>query len=369
MRQFAAYVLLQWKRCAKIFLRSILIFGGILLLVFLLLFGMKYYFEKNDISLVKVGIVIPKEEGMTKFATDYISSMDSVKSICSFEYMDLEEAKKEYKEGDLQAVIVLPEDFYHDVQVGINPPAVLYFPENPSFSGKIFKEMILSGVSFLQIAESSVYAAIDTAYTYGSQMEISDIGNQVALVYANKIFDREKMFEEKVVSPIGEIKMSQFYYLAGMVILLSFSGLLFACMYTVNNKAVDYKLKVNGLGIVKSFISKIIVMTPFIYIFGLILYLAGKIIFEKTKIPLLDNYTNYPLMLFLVSITLAIYFHILYSLSKDGKIGKVVIIIFNIIGALCGGLIIPSAYLSDWVEVISNIIPMKYWLMMLGGGM
>lgn len=369
MKQFTAYVLLQWKRCAKVALRSIVVLGGIVLFVALVLFGLKYYFEKNNISLVKVGVVINDEEGLSKFATDYISSMESVKSICSFEYLGEEEAKRQYKEGTLQAVIVLPEGFYHDVQVGLNPPAVLYFPDNPSFSGRIFKEMIISGVSFLQIAESSVYAAIDTAYTFGSEMEISDIGNQIALVYANKIFDREKMFEDTMVSPIGDLKMAQYYYLAGMVILLAFGGLIFSCMYTTNNKAVDYKLKVNGLGIIKAFISKIIVMVPFIYLFGMIFWIIAEVVLKRTNIFLLDKYTNYPVAMIPVSITMAIYFHILYSLSKNGKIGRIVLIIFNIMGALCGGLIVPSAYLATWTQIISSVFPMKYWLMILGGGM
>ncbi len=369
MKQFTSYVLLQWKRTAKTALKSILVLGITALAVVLLLLGIKTVFEKEDLSLVKVGVVIPEDEAISKFAVDFISSMDSVKSICSFEYLSEDKALEKYNKGLLQAVVVLPEGFYHDVQVGLNPPAVLYFPDSPTLSDTIFKQMITSGVSFLQTAESSVYAAIDTAGEYGSKVDISDIGNEIALKYVNRIFERDKMFEPDMISPYGSMEMSTYFYLAGMLTLLMFGGLIFSFMYSSENKAVDFKLKVNGMGAVKGSVAKLIVMIPTVYLIGIILWIIGKQITEKTDVVLISRRVNYPLILLLLAVMLSVYFHIVYAISNSGKVGRFVLIIINVTGALCSGLIIPTAYLASWTQSISDFLPMKYWLMMLGGGL
>ena len=118
----------------------------------------------------------------------------------------------------------------------------------------------MSGVSYLQTAEASVYAAIDTSYNYGSVLSPSEIGNELALEYVNIVFARDKVYTTSFVSAFDELSEADFYAYSGILILLMFSGICFNHMYEVNNRAVDSKMRIAGLGPVKLGIIKILIM-------------------------------------------------------------------------------------------------------------
>lgn len=346
--------------------RSVIILGITVICILGALLLVNKIFRANSLSLIKVGVVVPEDEVTTKYVTDFISSMDSVKSICSFEYLDENEAIERFNNKTLEAAVVLPSGFYHDVQTGINPPATIYFPKDSTMTQRLFRELILSGVSFLQTAEASVYSAIDTSLIYGSIVSPADIGNSLALEYVDIVFSRDKIYESSFVSIFDELGQKEFYFYGGMLILLMFSGICFNRMYERNNKAVDSKLKVEGLGAVKLGLIKILIMTPIVYLWAVIILLVGLGIGVEVKIGSFGG-------AFLVALTMSLYFHLIFALTKDSKWGIVVLCIFNILGALISGLIVPIAFLAPWTKILGEYLPMRWWMKIMcgciGGGL
>lgn len=366
MKQFFAYLTLQWKRCTKTVLRSCGILGGILAAVALLLFGMFRLLGTDDgLHLIKVGVVIPEGETASQYVVQFISSMESVKSVCEFEYADEKTAVEKFQSGEYQAAVVLPENFYHDVQVGLNPPARIYFPENPGLVGSLFRALLTAGVSYLQSAESGVYAVLDAAFLYDTSVSISDIGNQVALSYVNAIFSRDKLFEGEALSVFGDIGMDAYYYAAGMLLLLLFSGVVFAFLYGKNARVINDRLRINGMNGPLCMLARILTMLPAIFLFGTLLYFLGTVLSRRfDRVLVLPAGTFFPAFL-LLSLTVAFYFELLYLLSGNGRAGRFVLMIVNIIGATSSGLILPQAYLSGWTRTLGNLLPMKYWMRLL----
>lgn len=362
MKLFFSYLFLQCKRCLKAFSKSLLIMILTISLVGLIAWGMIGIFSAKSLTLAKIGVVIPEEESLTQYVTGFIESMDSIRSVCEFEYMDEESAVKGFENGELQAVVVIPEGFFHDVQVGYNPPATLYFPEDPGIIGSTFKEVVISGVSFLQTAEAGVYSAIDTAYAYEADMSIADIGNTLAIKYVAEVLGRDKHFVNTVVSPLGEMTILQYYLLSGTVIVLMFSGISYSFMYNKTSKTVTDKLKVNGVNVFWDSIAKILAMLPFTYLISLLLYAAMILISKKYELNIISFDVKVLAYLAILSLTMVIYFQLVYGLTGSGKTGIFVLIIINIIGASVSGLIVPQAYLSDWTKIVGNILPMKYWV-------
>lgn len=366
MRLFISYLFLQWKRCAKALLKSLLIVGGALLLVVMLLFAMIKILSSNDeLALAQIGVVIPKEEALTEYVTSYIESMDSVKSICRFNYMDEDEALRKFKDGELSAVVVIPDGFYHDVQVGLNPPARIYFPKEAGLISNIFREIIISGVSFLQTAESGVYSVLDAAGIYGADMDISQIGNVIALEFVDEILARDKMFTTTVVSPLGELSVIAYYMAAGIVIILMFGGICYSFLYSKNSKAVEDKLKVNGLNKPVCGVLKIFSMFPFVYLTGMLLYGIALLINKYLEVSVLSYRGSIWGYMAILALTLSVYFELVYDIAGQGRSGIFVLIIINIIGCSVCGLIIPQAYMKDWVNAIGNFLPMKYWVKLM----
>lgn len=368
MKQLVSYTLLQWKRSFKALLMVLGIFAATALSVAGVFLGISALLKSGSFSIIKVGLVLPEEELLTEYVTDFISSMDSVKCVCSFERMDEATAMEQYENGTLKAVIVLPSGFYHDVQVGINPPAVIYWPEDPGIAGNVFRELLLSGVSYLQTAESAVYSALSTANTYGSKVEIAGIGNNIALKFVDVIFQRDKMFSEEFVSAMGRMSFTAYYFRVGLILSLMFLGLFFNRMYTVSGKAIDDKLRINGVNSFMAGLSKIVVMWPIIWIWGMLIYLSGVHVSSYFGLDMAEFNPQIFGMMALIALTMAVYFQLIFGLTRDNRKGIFVLIMINIVGAVCSGLIVPSAYMADWTVSVGNVLPMKWWMVLLGKG-
>lgn len=365
MNQAINYLCLQWKRCILSLFKTIVILLIIAMMLSGLFVGVSKLLKEKNISLVNVGMVIPEDEETSKYVMDIIGSMDSVKSLCSFEYLSKEEAIDGYNNGSLEAVVVLPSGFYHDVQVGLNPPAMIYLPENAKLISYIFKELLVAGVSYLQTAEAAVYATLDVTAVYGSKIERSQIGNTIALKYVDEIFNRNKMFHSNEISAFKDMSNNIYYAFALVIIILMFSGVIFNRMYGGSNKSVDNMLKIKGINIFTGAIIKIIVMTPIIYMLGILFINLALWINNSYFAKQVDKTNEIYSWMLLIALTMAIYFQIIYGLTQDGRKGIFVLSIINIIGAITSGLIIPGAYLAEWTNKLGTFMPMKYWMAIL----
>lgn len=362
MKTWIAFFIVECKRTGKTLLKSIGSFCACLLLTAVLVAAFSAIMQNAQVfQKVNIGIAIPEGESISRLATQYISSMDSVRSVCDFYYLDEQEAVEQLKQGTLQAVVLLPEGFYHDVQVGINPPAQIYFPKDAAQNTQVFEELVTAGVSFLQTAEAGVYAALDTASYYGVELQGAGLGDTIAYLFAHQMLKRDSVYSARMLSTMGNLSVAEYYYAAGLVILLMMCGIQFGFLYGKRNRSVEDKLKIRGVGSIRQSVVKILVMTEFLYVTGLLYYFAGIGIasWTKTYFVFYQGTTWYALLLLCLGI--AIYFHVLYELSGSSSQAAVFVFAVNVI-TICGaGVLIPEAYLGKEIAGISRFLPMKYW--------
>lgn len=362
MKTWIAFFIVECKRTGKTLLKSIGSFCACLLLTAVLVAAFSAIMQNAQVfQKVNIGIAIPEGESISRLATQYISSMDSVRSVCDFYYLDEQEAVEQLKQGTLQAVVVLPEGFYHDVQVGINPPAQIYFPKDVAQNTQVFEELVTAGVSFLQTAEAGVYAALDTASYYGIELQGAGLGDTIAYLFVNQMLKRDSVYSARMLSSMGNLSVAEYYYAAGLVILLMMCGIQFGFLYGKRNRSVEDKLKIRGVGSIRQSVVKILVMTEFLYVTGLLYYFAGIGIagWTKTYFVFYQGTTWYALLLLCLGI--AIYFHVLYELSGSSSQAAVFVFAVNVITIIGAGVLIPEAYLGKEIAGISRFLPMKYW--------
>lgn len=362
MKTWIAFFIVECKRTWKTLLKSIGSFCACLLLTAVLVAAFSAIMQNAQVfQKVNIGIAIPEGESISRLATQYISSMDSVRSVCDFYYLDEQEAVEQLKQGTLQAVVVLPEGFYHDVQVGINPPAQIYFPKDVAQNTQVFEELVTAGVSFLQTAEAGVYAALDTASYYGIELQGAGLGDTIAYLFVNQMLKRDSIYSARMLSSMGNLSVAEYYYAAGLVILLMMCGIQFGFLYGKRNRSVEDKLKIRGVGSIRQSVVKILVMTEFLYVTGLLYYFAGIGIagWTKTYFVFYQGTTWYALLLLCLGI--AIYFHVLYELSGSSSQAAVFVFAVNVITIIGAGVLIPEAYLGKEIAGISHFLPMKYW--------
>lgn len=362
MKTWIAFFIVECKRTWKTLLKSIGSFCACLLLTAVLVAAFSEIMQNAQVfQKVNIGIAIPEGESISRLATQYISSMDSVRSVCDFYYLDEQEAVEQLKQGTLQAVVVLPEGFYHDVQVGINPPAQIYFPKDAAQNTQVFEELVTAGVSFLQTAEAGVYAALDTASYYGVELQGAGLGDAIAYLFAHQMLKRDSVYSAKMLSTMGNLSVAEYYYAAGLVILLMICGIQFGFLYGKRNRSVEDKLKIRGVGSLRQSVVKILVMTEFLYVTGLLYYFAGIGVagWTKTYFVFYQGTTWYALMLLCLGI--AIYFQVLYELSGSSSQAAVFVFAVNVITIIGAGVLLPEAYLGKEIAGISRFLPMKYW--------
>lgn len=362
MKTWIAFFIVECKRTWKTLLKSIGSFCACLLLTAVLVAAFSAIMQNAQVfQKVNIGIAIPEGESISRLATQYISSMDSVRSVCDFYYLDEQEAVEQLKQGTLQAVVVLPEGFYHDVQVGINPPAQIYFPKDAAQNTQVFEELVTAGVSFLQTAEAGVYATLDTASYYGIELQGAGLGDTIAYLFVNQMLKRDSIYSARMLSSMGNLSVAEYYYAAGLVILLMMCGIQFGFLYGKRNRSVEDKLKIRGVGSIRQSVVKILVMTEFLYVTGLLYYFAGIGVagWTKTYFVFYQGTTWYALLLLCLGI--AIYFHVLYELSGSSSQAAVFVFAVNVITIIGAGVLIPEAYLGKEIAGISHFLPMKYW--------
>lgn len=362
MKTWIAFFIVECKRTGKTLLKSIGSFCACLLLTAVLVAAFSAIMQNAQVfQKVNIGIAIPEGESISRLATQYISSMDSVRSVCDFYYLDEQEAVEQLKQGTLQAVVLLPEGFYHDVQVGINPPAQIYFPKDAAQNTQVFEELVAAGVSFLQTAEAGVYAALDTASYYGIELQGAGLGDTIAYLFANQMLKRDSVYSARMLSSMGNLSVVEYYYAAGFVILLMMCGIQFGFLYGKRKRSVEDQLKIRGVGSIRQSVVKVLVMTMFLYVTGLLYYFAGIGIasWTKTYFVFYQETTWYALLLLCLGI--AIYFHVLYELSGSSSQAAVFVFAVNVITIIGAGVLIPEAYLGKEIAGISHFLPMKYW--------
>ena len=372
MRTFFIYLFLEYKKSAKVLLKSTVS----LLLAAVLLLGAAavlshVFFGSRMFQAIDVGVAVPEGEKETKAVLRFLSAMESAESVCNFRYFPENEAKEKLYEGEVQAVIVLPESLYEDMYSGEKGRIAVYLPEDPPFRVQVFRELLADGVSLLTTAEAGVLAASDLAGTdaiaYGERDETGfpkmkpyEAANFISYEYIQCALGRDNMFDEYVYSPLGQMDLYQYYFATAASVLLLMSGLNYSFLYQGNSRAVEQKLRVMGLGTVKASFIKILVMANASWLLAVASYLAGCLFSRWGKFDFIWFHGSALLLLIPVSIGAAFYFHAVYSVFGKGMQGAVFLLSVNAVMVLCSGVVIPLAYLPEAVRRVGQYLPLNF---------
>ena len=119
-----------WKRLGQLYAGAALLF---LLAGVLVLLADRMLYGESVVGRVPVGVAVSGEDVLAKKAVQMLGSLDSVKSVCDFEYMDREAGLKALKKGELYAVLETPEQFVQDIMNGKNTPVTVWLDGESCF--------------------------------------------------------------------------------------------------------------------------------------------------------------------------------------------------------------------------------------------
>lgn len=366
MKMWMNYFTLQLKRSAKITVKSmgVVAIMGAMAVVLLLLIG-SLILQSGVMPKVSIGISVPENEKTGKLFAKYVSSVESFTSLCDFEYLSEEEGLDKLEKNDLQAVIIIPDHFFDDVNNGLNPVTNLYLNRADSTQTELFYTLVKCGISLLQTSESGVYAALNVRKNYEIEMNGEHLGDVLAMDYLKVILVREDTFEEEFVSLYGDFTIKEYYIGTGVLLFLLFIALTYKFLYDPNTRDMEDKLKICGLSGFRLQILKIVVEAIGIFVFGFIIYMIFWLYCLISGSSLISFSISYIAVLLLVSFGIASITDVLFSIISSGYFS----FFFYFLMGFFGGLFLPVGLMPDFVGKMQIIFPIRFWFQGLCNGL
>lgn len=362
MNVFWTLLRIQYKKCFVTLSKSL---AGLLAALLLLTGGVAAVsytvMQSQAFAQIKVAVSIPEGEKQTRQIAQFVSAMKSVQSICRFEYMDEENALEEMQSGEVQAAIVIPESFYDDIDSGVNTPATVYLPENPSLNIQIFAELVTNGVKMLQTGEAVTYANILEVKEYGAEYGSGKVANMIATCYMEAILSRGSLFEQEICSSTGEMDLYQFYFCSLALMLMLACSLNFAVLYYKRSNTIEQQLRVYGVGNAKQAFIRILVITSILWVIAMGICMITAV-FSETQgngFLILDGTGCAELALLCFSISGFI--HLCYQYLPGNSHSVVWFLIISLIMILCSGILLPLSYLPKWIQPVGAVLPFNLW--------
>lgn len=243
------YLKLELKRACK---KLPHIYAGAIVLLLLvgtiaLLAGRMLYGEQAA-GRITVGVVLPEGDAIAKKAVSMLSTLDSVKSICDFEYMEAEEALSQMKKGRLYAVMVVPEGFVQDIMNGANTPVQVLLPKGVSLESRIFKELTDAGAAILGASQAGIYAGDELCVLHGLVSSIPQVEEELNRIYLGYSLPRADYFRNIKVRATGDVNSLTFYGISGAVLFLLLSAIPVSSYMSPLRRSMKQKLAILGAG-------------------------------------------------------------------------------------------------------------------------
>lgn len=226
--------------------------AGAIVLLFLAgtiaLFSSRALYDGQASGRIPVGVVLPEDDVVAKKVISMISSLDSVKSLCDFQYMSREESCRGLQKGELYAVMELPEGLVQGIMDGSNPPVKVIMPEQAGLESRIFQELTEAGAGILSSAQAGIYAGNQLCRVYGLEAQVPQMEKDLNKIFLNYSLPREDYFRHGKVSATGDLDTVSFYGISAYVLILMLCAIPVSGYLIPWKTVMKQKLRIAGIG-------------------------------------------------------------------------------------------------------------------------
>ena len=327
-------------------------------------------------SRLKVGYTA-KEDQITALALAYIQGMESVKSLCSLEPVSEQEGRQLLQDGELSALIVLPNDVINEILSGSNTPATLYLPPKPDHAvsgglgavrSMLFEEFASAAVGMLGTAQAEIYASgailWELSSEYGSEIFadgfLQSVYDDVNRFNLQTAANREKLFHKRVLSVTENDSYAVYYGSALLTVYVLFAGLFLGkyCKRSSLQQAMaDRRL---GVGYAAQLAARCLAGSVLMIFTALLPFL---VLFVMELLPQTDSLLTVRITwqgsvsLLLITGFMTVYFMMIYQIVEKRESALVVTGIAAVLQSYLSGCLIPSVFLPKAAGSIGRLLP------------
>lgn len=337
-----------WKRLGQLYAGAALLF---LLAGVLVLLADRMLYGESVVGRVPVGVAVSGEDVLAKKAVQMLGSLDSVKSVCDFEYMDREAGLKALKKGELYAVLETPEQFVQDIMNGKNTPVTVWLDGERGIEAKLFRELTEAGALTLRASQAGIYAGNELYRLYGLEGLIGQFEKDLNQDYMDYSLERSIYFRHQKVGATGEVSVLEFYEISAFVLFLFLAAIPVSGYLLPWKRVMVQKLRAAGVGAGCQIFARITGM-------GMLL-LAGS--FPVILILVFTEQLSWSMILAAVwplsCVAAASVIVLLYQIGGS-LLGGIMLLFFVVAGQhfLAGG-ILPLVFLPQSLQTIGQYFP------------
>ena len=166
-------------------------------------------------SGITLAITAPEGDPVPQLLEELLPGMEDISQYCQVKAMDRADALKSLTQGDVTAVLVLPEGFVQGILYGENPDVELIVPADRPLEALLTLWVGQSACDILASFQSGIYAVLeryeqapDTGLTY------DQVVSQINLRYIRWTLGRQELFRVEEISVTGALPVGLHYALS-----------------------------------------------------------------------------------------------------------------------------------------------------------
>ena len=370
------YLRITWKRSLRLLPAQLFITVVLLASMSGLVFGaQKFLYGEQLYRQQKVAIVVEDDSRYTPMLIKFVQQMDSVRTACKFQIEDREDAFLQLQEGEVLAVMVVPQNVLEDIMNGTNTPVQVYMPLDATFESTVFGELLASGASLLTTAQAQTYAVYDLAIsadTLAAQQSETPQAMEHLHQYEQDIDDwnldralkRGKLFSTETVNVTGKVDLPLFYGISAGILITMLWGMGASFLQLPAPEQTGRMLHRAGISTGKQITTLWLVEECWLFLLQIgYLLLLDKVLRLYMDIQLTWS-RGLLLALFLTAMLVSSLQLLVYTFVKEQGLAIITLAILSMGMLFLSGGLVPAAFLPKGINAAATYLPTT-WVLQL----
>lgn len=360
MKRFWIWFQTEYKRAAlrlpAALGRAVILLGLVGMIAFC---AQKMRLASSDREPVQIGYAA-EESPLIRMAVSYVENMEAVKGLCRFVPVAEEEGKTLLAEGELAALLVLPENMIEGILSGSNEPAGLYLAENPSPTGLVFEELANAATGLLAVAQAEIYAAHAlTEYFQVEPYGLEQMYQELDTFNLGIVTEREQFFRFRQLSETGNTGFAVYYAGAFFTVYLLVAGMFLGGLLKRDGEEMLLLQKRGGISYAAQFLGRSVItagcLLLLLFVTGF-LWLSGGIR-EAVRI----SWSLQGMLLVVLAVfCVASWLQLIYLLAESARSAILPAGFAAVFMCYISGCFVPSAILPQVVNRLAVVMPTTY---------
>lgn len=282
IRFWATSIIYAWKElCQRRWLLAELVLLCLLLPLCAGPAVQKLLSDGVSFSSITLAITAPEGDPIPGLLEQYMGNMRDIRQYCTFLAMEEAEAAAALEDGEVTAILALPENFIQGVTNGSNPDVRLIVPSDRPLESLLTLWVGQSATDILSALQAGVYAVLDL---YGVSAPDGLSWNQamtdINLRYIQWTLNRQNLFSLRQVTATQTLPVQLHYELSVLAYLGLCLAPLFSGIYGSRRLTARRRRRCLGRGSILGYLSDLTACTAVIFLLAAVpvAYLAREAI-------------------------------------------------------------------------------------------